>query len=455
MAHLREFDILIIPYLDDFLIVGNSADHCLAQGHHVKILSDNQVAVAYVNHQGGTRSKSLMEVADRLLQTAENHFLSLSAVHIRGRDHIRADFLSRSTLKQGEWSLNSKIFNRIVRMWGHPEVDLFATKHNRKTINFCSLNPREYPLAVDAFLIRWDFRLAYAFPPLNLLPLVVRKIREDQARVILIAPFWPRRACFSWLRTMSVEDPWVLLDIPDLLHQGPINHPQATRAQMEIAAAIFLEPCEAEHSICAHAASGRWPPPPPLIKQVINPALLLTFHVTYRAGAYELGAFTPAASGPPQKRLAERCRGRLSEVTASWRAVKNHQTGRILPRSVRMSSPEISKISWGSMNVSGQVYKDCKVWPGGSRTWDWRETGTNHHPGVQPADVDEVLKRGVKTLVIGRGMSGALQVPDSTLNYIKSQGIDVLVLQTEKAVQEYNSLAAKGAKVGGVFHSTC
>ncbi|XP_073517783.1 mth938 domain-containing protein isoform X1 [Phyllobates terribilis] len=136
-----------------------------------------------------------------------------------------------------------------------------------------------------------------------------------------------------------------------------------------------------------------------------------------------------------------------------------------------MSSPEISKISWGSMNVSGQVYKDCKVWPGGSRTWDWRETGTNsalwytikptrcpvcqHHPGVQPADVDEVLKKGVKTLVIGRGMSEALQVPDSTLNYIKSQGIDVLVFQTEKAVQEYNSLASKGAKVGGVFHSTC
>ncbi|XP_069825844.1 mth938 domain-containing protein [Dendropsophus ebraccatus] len=120
-----------------------------------------------------------------------------------------------------------------------------------------------------------------------------------------------------------------------------------------------------------------------------------------------------------------------------------------------MSSPEISKISWGSMTVSGQVYKDCKVWPGGSRTWDWRETGTNHHPGVQPADVEEVLKKGTKTLVIGRGMTEALQVPDSTLDYIRSQGIDVLVFQTEKAVQEYNSLVSKGAKVGGVFHSTC
>ncbi|CAJ0960520.1 unnamed protein product [Ranitomeya imitator] len=175
MAHLRESDILIIPYLDDFLI-----------GHHVKILSDNRVTVAYINHQGGTHSESLMRVADRLFQTAENHFLSLSALHIRGKENVKADFLSRNTLRQGEWSLNNCVFNQIVHKWGHPDVDLFATRDNRKTTKFSSLNPRENPLAVDAFLINWDFQLAYAFPPLGLLPLVVRKIREDRARKGLV-----------------------------------------------------------------------------------------------------------------------------------------------------------------------------------------------------------------------------------------------------------------------------
>ncbi|XP_074973504.1 mth938 domain-containing protein isoform X1 [Phalacrocorax aristotelis] len=140
-----------------------------------------------------------------------------------------------------------------------------------------------------------------------------------------------------------------------------------------------------------------------------------------------------------------------------------------------MSSPEIASLSWGQMKVKGcsTTYKDCKVWPGGSRTWDWRETGTNvwisnvnglgnatwrtikHSPGVQPADLEEVVKKGVKTMVIGRGMSEALQVPPSTLDYLKKNGIDVLVLQTEKAVEKYNALAAQGVKVGGVFHSTC
>ncbi|XP_007883502.1 mth938 domain-containing protein [Callorhinchus milii] len=122
-----------------------------------------------------------------------------------------------------------------------------------------------------------------------------------------------------------------------------------------------------------------------------------------------------------------------------------------------MSSPEIASLSWGHMKVKGSptAYKDCKVWPGGSRPWDWRETGTEHHPGVQPADIEEIISKSIQTLVIGRGMSEALQVPSITLDYIKSKGVDVKVLQTEKAVREYNSLASQGARVGGIFHSTC
>uniref|UniRef100_A0A9L0TDY1 Mth938 domain-containing protein n=1 Tax=Equus caballus TaxID=9796 RepID=A0A9L0TDY1_HORSE len=114
-----------------------------------------------------------------------------------------------------------------------------------------------------------------------------------------------------------------------------------------------------------------------------------------------------------------------------------------------MSSPEIASLSWGQMKVQGstKTYKDCKVWPGGSRAWDWRETGTEHSPGVQPADVEEVVQKGVQTLVIGRGMSEALKVPPSTVEYLKKQGIDVRVLQTEQAVKEYNALVAQGVCV--------
>ncbi|XP_032834455.1 mth938 domain-containing protein isoform X2 [Petromyzon marinus] len=76
-----------------------------------------------------------------------------------------------------------------------------------------------------------------------------------------------------------------------------------------------------------------------------------------------------------------------------------------------MASPRVEALRWGELRVSGAscVYKDCKLWPGGSRAWDWRETGTDHRPGVQPADLQEVLDAGIETLVIGCGMNQALQ----------------------------------------------
>lgn len=122
-----------------------------------------------------------------------------------------------------------------------------------------------------------------------------------------------------------------------------------------------------------------------------------------------------------------------------------------------MTSPEIASLSWGHMKVKGcsNSYKDCKVWPGGSRAWDWRETGTEHRPGVQPADLEELLTKGIDLLVISRGMSEVLQVPDSTVDFVKGKGVEVKVLQTEKAVEEYNRLASQGRKVAGIFHSTC
>ena len=99
-------------------------------------------------------------------------------------------------------------------------------------------------------------------------------------------------------------------------------------------------------------------------------------------------------------------------------------------------------------------YKDAKLFPGGSREWDWRETGTGHVPGIQPADVQELLEHGAKVIVLSRGMLQCLQVPSETLDFLKEQNIPAHVLPTEEAVELYNQLADK-EPVGGLFHTTC
>ena len=121
----------------------------------------------------------------------------------------------------------------------------------------------------------------------------------------------------------------------------------------------------------------------------------------------------------------------------------------------RERPPRILDIAWGRLEVEGlPAFKDAKLFPGGARAWDWRETGTRHAPGIQPADVQELLDRGAEVVVLSKGMLERLQVCPETLALLKNKGIPVHVLQTEAAVRLYNELRERHL-VAGLFHSTC
>ena len=121
------------------------------------------------------------------------------------------------------------------------------------------------------------------------------------------------------------------------------------------------------------------------------------------------------------------------------------------------ASPRITHISWGCLEIDGrdQPFKDAKLYPGGARMWDWNETGTSHSPGIQPADVEELLDHGAEVVVLSRGMNRRLQVKSETLQMLEDQGVESHVLQTEAAVERYNELQDDGKRVAGLFHSTC
>ena len=73
---------------------------------------------------------------------------------------------------------------------------------------------------------------------------------------------------------------------------------------------------------------------------------------------------------------------------------------------INSQSPRINHFSWGQIEIEGQpsFLKDAKLFPDGAREWDWRETGTRHVPGIQPADVEELLENGAEVVVLSRGV---------------------------------------------------
>ncbi len=120
-------------------------------------------------------------------------------------------------------------------------------------------------------------------------------------------------------------------------------------------------------------------------------------------------------------------------------------------------TPQVTEFSWGITKVDGYAtpFKDVKLYPGGAREWDWGETGTRHEPGIQPADVDELLTHGATVVVLSKGVHERLKTCPETLELLETKGVTFHILQTEAAIRRYNELAEQGELVGALIHSTC
>jgi len=125
------------------------------------------------------------------------------------------------------------------------------------------------------------------------------------------------------------------------------------------------------------------------------------------------------------------------------------------PRTTTSLPPRIADLSWGRIEVEGyQPFKDAKVYPGGAREWDWDETGTDHNPGIQPADVEELLEHGAQVVILSQGNYSRLKTCPETIRMLEEKGVETHVLDTKEAVELFNELRAS-TPVGGLFHSTC
>jgi len=119
----------------------------------------------------------------------------------------------------------------------------------------------------------------------------------------------------------------------------------------------------------------------------------------------------------------------------------------------------ITHISWGKMEITigdkTLYFKDCKVWPEGADNWDWNLTGTHHKPGIQPADIEEILKHNVEVMILSKGMLLMLHTAKETIGLLDSFKINYHREETRNAVRLFNNMANQGIRAGGIFHSTC
>lgn len=187
----------------------------------IKIMTDNATTVAYINRQGGVKSKECQRQAKRIWLWAEKTQNWIIAAHIPGKQNVIADLCSRQFKDNTEWQLSESIFEQCCNLWGTPTIDLFAAFNNTKTVRYAAWLPDPGAEIIDAFSIVWNHKLIYCFPPFALVARVLKKILADNSRAILICPDWPGQPWYGQIRTKPTQ----MIKFPrktgNLFHNNP------------------------------------------------------------------------------------------------------------------------------------------------------------------------------------------------------------------------------------------
>ncbi len=112
---------------------------------------------------------------------------------------------------------------------------------------------------------------------------------------------------------------------------------------------------------------------------------------------------------------------------------------------------KIEHYSFGNIIIDSHAYtSDVIVYPGRvDATW-WRKEG--HY--LQAVDLTDVISARPDVLIVGTGFWGVMTVPEETIRFIGSKGIELRIERTGKAVELFNSMG-NNRTVIAALHITC
>jgi hypothetical protein len=125
----------------------------------------------------------------------------VEAHHIPGETNQRADWLSRNADPK-IFSIKTEVYHELCRRLNYrPQLDVFASRTNKKCKNFCSWRT-DLSSKGNAFQIHWASQPNWMNPPWELIPRALQKLKADKATALACLPIWPANPC--WRQMMKL-----------------------------------------------------------------------------------------------------------------------------------------------------------------------------------------------------------------------------------------------------------
>jgi hypothetical protein len=116
-----------------------------------------------------------------------------------------------------------------------------------------------------------------------------------------------------------------------------------------------------------------------------------------------------------------------------------------------MPNPHIDSYHFGNIVIDGVSYsKDVILLSDRVISNWWRNEGHT----LSISDLTDVLTAKPQALIVGQGAYCRMQVADELESLLRIEGIELIVLPTSEACQEYNRLSQDG-ECAAALHLTC
>ena len=168
---------------------------------------DNTTAISYINRMGGVQFPHLTKLTKSIWQWCEARNLFVSALYIPSIENNIADAESRRVHPDIEWELSDFAFQNIIKSFGQPDIDMFASRINKKCVKYISWHRDPDAYNINAFSICWSDWYFYGFPPFTIILKTLRKIISDKARGILVVPAWPSQPWYPLFNKLLERKP--------------------------------------------------------------------------------------------------------------------------------------------------------------------------------------------------------------------------------------------------------
>ena len=119
--------------------------------------------------------------------------------------------------------------------------------------------------------------------------------------------------------------------------------------------------------------------------------------------------------------------------------------------------PKIDQVKWGNVWVDKKKYHQVLIIGKKVLERDSKKLRELFNTTHEIGDWEKKLLVSGKPeiILIANGWDGVLKVRPEIKKEIKDKGIELKVLLTNQAVEEYNRLTREGKKVNALIHTTC